>query len=102
MSIRPAGLVALVFAGFTLVVAGCGSGDNETEGTSGSEPTAAATEADQGETEEEKAKEEQEAEEAGGKSCSEVGEIDGEPSDQPPSDVAILEGAKVYESEGPF
>jgi hypothetical protein len=94
-----------------LVFAGCG-GDDETAATA--TPSEAATEAatedadagepegEDGDSEEEREREEAEARESGGKACSEVGDIDGEPSNQPPSDVTILDGAKVYESEGPF
>jgi hypothetical protein len=93
-------VLALVCVWFSLMFAGCG-GDDEPAAT----PTAAATQdadAGEGESEEEREREEAEAREAGAKECSEVGDIDGEPENQPPSDVAILEGAKVYESEGPF
>ena len=39
--------------------------------------------------------------EAGGKECSEVGDLDAEPERQPPDDVTIVDGAHVYESEEP-
>ena len=57
---------------------------------------------EEGETEEEREKEEEAAKESGSKECSEVGDIDGEPKDQLPDDVVVLQGAHVYESEGPF
>ncbi len=99
MSVRLAALLCVVLA---LMFAACG-GDDEPASTPTATATTAATEdADAGESEEEREREEAEAREAGGKECSEVGDIDGEPKKQPPSDVAILEGAKVYESEGPF
>ncbi len=71
--------------------------------TRGTEPAGEeGEEGEEGETEEEREREEQEAREASGKPCTEVGDIDGEPENQPPDDVTILDGAKVYESEGPF
>jgi hypothetical protein len=115
MTARPASLLALLFAVLALLVAGCGD-DNESTGQSGAQPAATTADADQGEeageqereegdageSEEEREKEEQEAEAAGGKECSEAGDQDGEPKEQPPSDVTILEGVHIYESEGPF
>jgi hypothetical protein len=103
MSARPATLLALLFAVFALFVAGCGD-ENETEGDSGAQPaaTTAAGEAEEGETEAEREREEREAEEAGGKKCSEVGDIDAEPKKQMPDDVTVVEGVHIYESEGPF
>jgi hypothetical protein len=102
MTARPAGLLALLFAVFALFVAGCGD-DNESSGDSGAQPAATtAVSGQEGESEQEREKEEQEAEQAGGKECSEVGEIDAEAKDQPPRDVTVLEGVHVYESEGPF
>jgi ABC-type Fe3+-hydroxamate transport system substrate-binding protein len=102
MSVRPATLVALLFAALALAFAGCGGDDNDA--SSSEEPTAAATETatQDGEDGEEREREEAEAREAGGKDCSTVGDIDGEPSKQPPEDVVVLQGAHVYESEGPF
>jgi len=108
---RSAALAAVLFAVFALLVAGCG--DDEPSGGSGAEP-AATQEAgsgagqegedagEEGESEEEREREEREAREAGGKPCTDVGDIDGEAENQPPDDVTVLEGAKVYESEGPF
>jgi hypothetical protein len=114
MIVRPATLAVLLFAVLSLAFAACGS--DETGSSSGAEPTATATEAatqdadageegeegQAGESEEEREKEEQEAREAGTKDCASVGDIDGEPKNQPPDDVAVLQGAHVYESEGPF
>jgi hypothetical protein len=112
MTVRPATWAALLFAVFALLLAGCG--DDEPSGGSGAAPTATqdadsgaeqTTEpggGEEGETEEEREREEQEARESGGKPCSEVGDLDGQPKKQPPDDVAILDGAHVYESEGPF
>ena len=115
MTVRRATLAALLFAVLALAFSACG-GDDETPSSSGAEPnattTATATEdadageqgkdGEDGDTEEEREQQEQQAREAGTKECSEVGEIDGDPKNQPPDDVAILQGAKVYESEGPF
>jgi hypothetical protein len=110
MTVRSATLAALVCGVLTLGFAACG-GDDTTSSSSGGEgatPTATQDadageqEGEDGETEEEREREEAEAREAGGKECSEAGDIDGEPENDPPSDVAILAGAKVYESEGPF
>jgi hypothetical protein len=96
-----------------MLFAACG-GDDETTGSSGAAGAQATQDADateapeseepgaEGESEEEREREEAEARENGAKECSEVGDIDGEPKNQPPSDLAILDGAKVYESEGPF
>jgi hypothetical protein len=120
MIVRPAALAASLFVALALAVSACG-GDDETPSGSGAEApatttaTATATEdadaAEQGEqgeegedgdSREEREREEQEAREAGTKECDQVGDLDGEPKNQPPDDVAILQGAKVYESEGPF
>jgi hypothetical protein len=76
-------------------------GDQGEEGEEGEEGEQG-EEGEEGESEEEREKEEQEAREAGSKACSEVGDIDGEPKNQPPDDVAVLQGAHLYESEGPF
>jgi hypothetical protein len=35
-----------------------------------------------------------------GKDCSEVGDLDAEPERQPPADVTVLDGARVFRSEG--
>jgi len=111
MIVRPATLLALLFAVFALFVAGCG--DDETSGDSGAQPAATTAaggdegeqgdqEGEEGESEEEREREEQEAEAAGGKDCSEAGDIDADAKKQPPSDVTVLEGVHIYESEGPF
>jgi hypothetical protein len=114
MYVRPATLAALLFSALALLFAACG--DDEPAGESGAQSAAtqeagsgaepeaeeAEQEGEEGESEEEREREEQEARENGGKACTEVGDIDGEPKDQPPADVTILDGAKVYESEGPF
>jgi hypothetical protein len=109
MSPRHASLVVLLL--LALFAAACGNDEPAQE--SGAAPTAqqeseqgeepaGEQEGEDGETEEEREREEAEAREAGGKQCSEVGDLDGEPKNQPPDDVTILDGAKVYESEGPF
>jgi hypothetical protein len=109
MSVRRPTLAALLCVVLAFLFAACG--DDETNAPSGAQATAtkdadagepAGEEGEEGESEEEREREEAEAREAGGKECSEVGDIDGEPKNQPPSNVAILEGARVYESEGPF
>jgi hypothetical protein len=110
MIVRRATLLVLLFAALALFTAGCG--DDEPARESGAAPTATqggeeagqpeGEEGEEGESEEEREREEEEAREAAGKECSEVGDIDGEPKNQPPDDVKILDGAKVYESEGPF
>jgi hypothetical protein len=119
MSIRPAMLAALLFAVLALVAAGCG-GEDET--TAQSTPTATATQAateaatadpdadggedrdngEDGDSNQEKEREEQEAESAGGKECSEVGDLDGDPKLKVPSDLTVPNYAHVYKSEGPF
>ena len=106
MSPRHASLVVLLL--LALFAAACG--DDEPAQESGAAPTAQQESEqgeepageEEGETEEDREREEAEAREAGGKECSEVGDLDGEPSNQPPDDLTILDGAKVYESEGPF
>jgi hypothetical protein len=116
MFVRPATLAALLFAVLALAFAGCG-GDDE-EPAPGGAATAAATqdadagesgeeadqgeEGEQGESEEEREREEAEAKEAGAKDCSTVGDLDADAAKQPPEDVVILQGAHLYESEGPF
>jgi hypothetical protein len=103
MSVRPETFVASLFAVLALFAAGCG--DDEPSGSSGSEPAQEETEGTasehEGESEEEREREEAEAREAGGKECSEVGDLDAEPERQPPDDVTILDGAHIYESEEP-
>src|SRR4051812_413620 len=102
---RPASLAALLFAVLALLVAACGGDDTE-GGNSGAQPTvttpaATATEA-AGESEAEKKKEKQEAKENGGKDCDEIAALKGKPKKKLPSDVPLLEGARVYQSKGPF
>jgi hypothetical protein len=96
-------LAALLLATLALLLAGCGN-DNEKE--SGAQPPATTPSQDsggeQGETDEEKEKEEQEAKKAGGKDCDEIGDLDAQAKKQPPSDVKIVKGAHVYDSQGPF
>jgi hypothetical protein len=117
MSVRPAALAALLFAVLALVAAGCG-GDDETTAQSTPTATEAATQAatetpdadadadadadEDGDSEAEKEREEQEAASAGGKECSEAGDLDGEPKLKLPSDVTVPNYAHVYKSEGPF
>src|SRR5690349_8005518 len=102
MIVRPATLAALLCCVFALFVAGCG--DDKPSQESGAAPTQTQVGGEEqgGETDQEREKEEEEAAAAGAKECSEVGDLDGEPKHQPPDDVKILDGAKVYESEGPF
>ena len=110
MSVRPATLAALLLAVLALLFAACG--DDETTGGSGADarrPRGAATEdratpdGEEGESEEEREREEAEAREAGGKDVLRGRRHRRRAQErQPPDDVAILDGAKVYESEGPF
>src|SRR4051812_5962324 len=112
MTARSASLAALLFAVLALIVAGCGGDDND-NGNSGAQPAAttpaattpAATATEEGgesEEEKEKEKEEQEAKENGGKDCDEVAALKGKPKKKLPSNVPLLEGARVYQSKGPF
>lgn len=105
MMVRRATLLVLLFAALALFTAGCGN-DEEPAQESGAAPTATQGGEDagepEGESEEEREREEAEAREAAGKECSEVGDLDGEPKNQPPEEIRMLDGAKVYESEGPF
>jgi hypothetical protein len=113
MTARPASLAALVFAVLALLVAGCG-GDKDEGGDSGAQPAAttpaettpAATATEEGggegESEEEKEKEEQEAKENGAKDCDEVAALKGKPKKKLPKNVPLLDGARVYQSQGPF
>jgi hypothetical protein len=110
MTSRPASLVALVFAALALLVAGCGGGDNESNSSpepaattpATATPTEAATEESGGEGEAEKEKEEQEAKKNGGKDCDEIAALKRKPKKKLPKDVPLLEGATVYQSQGPF
>jgi hypothetical protein len=72
-----------------------------TEEADAGEPEGEEEEGEEGKSEEEREREEAEARENAGKACSEV-DLDGKPKNEPPSDLTILDGAKVYESEGPF
>jgi hypothetical protein len=116
MSVRPAALVALLFSVLALVAAGCG-GDDETTAQSTPAATAAATDTPaatetpeaedgdgdgDGDSEAEREREEQDAENAGGKECSEAGDLDGDPKLKVPSDLSVPTYAHVYKSEGPF
>jgi hypothetical protein len=112
-------LMATVLVALSMLVAGCGSDENES-GQSGAQANAteAATQdadagggedadadADKGEdgdSEEEREKEEEEAKGAATKSCDEVGDLDGTPKQAIPADVPLPGDTKVYESEGPF
>lgn len=110
MMVRPASLAALLFAALAFMLAGCG-GDDETTGSgAGAEATATleaeatpdADEGEDGDSEEEREREEQEAAQAGGKDCAEVGDLDADPKLDPPADLKLPDGARIYESEGPF
>jgi hypothetical protein len=105
MTARPASLAALLFAVLAFLVAGCGGDDNES-GNSGAQPAAttpaATATAEDGDSEAEKEKEEQEAKANGGKDCDEVAALKGTPKKKLPKDVPLLEGARVYKSQGPF
>jgi hypothetical protein len=68
-----------------LALAGCG-GDGATEARSTPSATATATETP--------------AAKVAGKDCSEVGDLDAEPERQPPADVTVLDGARIFKSEG--
>jgi hypothetical protein len=99
-----------------MLVAGCG--DDEESGQSGAQATATeggsqdadageeqgdeGEQGEEGESEEEREKEEEEARGAAGKSCDEVGDLDGSPKQEVPADLPLPGDAHVYESEGPF
>jgi hypothetical protein len=105
MTARPASLATLLFAVLALLGAGCGSDKNEDSAQpAATTPAATATEeaGKAGETEEEKEKEEQEAKENGGKDCDEVVALKGKPKKRLPQNVPLLDGARVYQSKGPF
>src|SRR3954452_776707 len=105
MNVRTASLDALMLAALALICVGCG-GDDKESGNTGAQPAAttpAATPTEEaGESEEEKEKEEQEAKENGGKDCDEMAALKRKPKNKLPSDVPLLEGARVYQSKGPF
>jgi hypothetical protein len=110
MNIRPAALAAMLLASLVFLVAGCGSSSDEKDnGQSAATPAATSTadndadsDKDAGESEEEKEKEAEEAKANGGKDCDSAGDLDGDPKQAMPSDVPVLDGAHVYESQGPF
>jgi len=131
MIVRPATLAALLFAVLALAVSACGSDDEDTAGggeatavaTQDADSGGTATptedadaddqgedndqgeegeEGEEGETAEEREREEAEAKESADQDCSKVGDLDAEPKTAVPDDVAVLQGAHVYESEGPF
>jgi len=78
--------IALVAPALAALVAGCGQHQQPTRSTGGAAPTGASIAS------------------GGVKSlpCSEVGDIAGEPKRQPPADLALPGGARIYESDGPF
>jgi len=106
---RPVMVLATMLAALALLVAGCGS-DDEEGGQSGAQATATegATQdqdADKGEDGDSEAEHEKEAEEAKGaadKPCDEAGDLDGSPKQAVPADLPLPGDTKVYESEGPF
>ncbi len=106
---KPFALAATMLAALAMLVAGCGSDEDESA-PSGAQSTATETTTqdadqgkdDQGETEAERDKEEEEAKDAAGKSCDEVGGLDGSPKEAIPADLPLPGDAHVYESEGPF
>jgi hypothetical protein len=95
---------AMVVAALTFLVAGCGGNDEKTASSppAASTPTATQTaDADAGGGGDEdagKAEEEGDAD----KSCSDVGDLRRKPKKKAPGDVFFPDGAKVYESQGPF
>jgi hypothetical protein len=99
-------LAAMVLAAFALPVAGCGGNDEQQASGPAAAPTATATEtattgADAG-TDPDNGADAGEEAGAADKSCSDVGELNGDPKTAPPSDVAFPGDAHVYQSEGPF
>ena len=101
-------VLATVLVALAMLAAGCGSDENES-GQSGAQATEAATQdadagaqGEDGDSEAEKEKEEEEAKGTAGKSCDEVGDLDGTPKEAVPADLPLPGDAKVYESEGPF
>jgi hypothetical protein len=100
---RPAVMLAALLLTLAMLVAGCGSDENE-GGQSGAQATATeggSQDQDAG-SGEEGDKEEEEAKGAADKSCDEAGELDGSPKEAVPADLPLPGDAKVYESEGPF
>ena len=101
---KPFALLATMLVALAMLVAGCGS-DEDGSGPSGAQSTATGTatqDAGQGETEAQRDKEEEQAKGAAGKSCDEVGGLDGSPKEAVPADLPLPGDAHVYESEGPF
>jgi hypothetical protein len=105
---KPVVLLAAMLVALAMLVAGCGSDENE-GGQSGAQSAATETatqDADSGEqdgeTEAEREKEAEEAKGAGDKSCESVGDLDGSPKQEFPADLPLPGDAHVYESEGPF
>jgi hypothetical protein len=86
-------MATLAGLALALLAAGCGEDEQAPSGAA----TATAT---QGQSEAEL--EEQAAQGANGKSCDEVGNLAGQPKSEPPADLPLPGGARVYESEGPF
>jgi hypothetical protein len=112
---KPGVLLAAMLVALAMLVAGCGSDENE-GGPSGAQSSATETatqdadageqgeegeKGEEGESEEEREKEE-EAKGAADKSCDEVGDLDGSPKQEFPADLPLPGDAHVYESEGPF
>lgn len=96
MLIRPGTLAALVLAALALLVAGCGSDEKSPSGSGATATTPTPTA-----TEDSEAEQEREAK-AGSKDCDKVGDLEGKPKLEPPSDLRLPGDAHVYESEGPF
>jgi hypothetical protein len=113
MIVKPVMLLATVLVALAMLVAGCGSDEDES-GQSGAQATAteAATQdadageegeqGEEGESEEEREKEEEEAKGAADKPCDEAGDLDGSPKEEVPADLPLPGDTHVYESEGPF
>jgi hypothetical protein len=105
---KPAVLLAAMLVALAMLVAGCGSDENEgaQSGAQGTATEAATQDSDageqDGETEAEREKEAEEAKGAGDKSCESVGDLDGSPKQEFPADLPLPGDAHVYESEGPF
>jgi hypothetical protein len=100
---KPLVVLATMLVALAMLVAGCGSDEDE-GGQSGAQATAteAASQDQDADAGEEGEKEEEEAKGAAGKSCDEVGDLDGSPKEAVPADLPLPGDAKVYESEGPF
>jgi len=114
---KPVMVLATMLAALALLVAGCGS-DDEEGGQSGAQATATegatqdqdadkgedadADKGEDGDSEEEREKEAEEAKGAADKPCDEAGDLDGSPKQAVPADLPLPGDTKVYESEGPF